>query len=111
MLNAISPKYLKLGGVLDVASKPPVLRVHGTKDMIVSDSSPLDVAVLGLAGYIPGYPGARQVPTAAHGKADKSLEYASKGSTYERVFIEGSGHTPFIEKPEEFAKKLVDFIY
>ena len=113
VLNAISPKYLRLRGVLDLASKPPVLWVHGTKDLIVSDSSPLDVAVLGLAGYIPGYPGPDKFPPQPMvGQIRAFLdEYVSKGGTYERVLIEGAGHTPFIEKPEEFTRKLVDFIY
>lgn len=33
-----------------------MLWIHGSKDVMVSDMLPLDVAVLGLAGYIPGYP-------------------------------------------------------
>jgi len=112
VLNAMSPKYLRLRGVLDLANKPPILWIHGTKDMIVADNSPLDIAVLGLAGYIPGYPGPEKFPPQPMVRQIRSFldEYTSKGGTYERVFIEGAGHTPFIEKPNEFMEKFAEFI-
>jgi len=112
VLNAMSPKYLRLRGILNLASKPPILWIHGTKDMIVSDNSPLDIAVLGLAGYIPGYPGPDKFPPQPMIRQIRSFldEYASRSGTYERVFIEGAGHTPFIEKPKEFMRKFTDFI-
>jgi len=113
VLNAMSPKYLNLREVLNVVRKPPILWVHGSKDIIVSDMSLLDVAVLGLAGYIPGYPGPDKFPPQPMVSQIKTFldEYVMRGGTYEKLVIEGAGHTPFIEKPEEFTRKFTDFIY
>lgn len=113
VLNAMSPKYLRLRGVLDLAEKPPILWVHGSKDIIISDMSLLDVAVLGLMGYIPGYPGQEKFPSQPMVSQIKSFldEYVVKGGTYEKLVVEGAGHTPFVEKPEEFVRKLIDFLY
>lgn len=113
VLNAISPKHLKLREALNVAEKPPILWIHGSKDIIVSDMSLLDVAVLGLMGYIPGYPGQEKFPPQPMVSQIKSFldEYVVRGGTYEKLVIEGAGHTPFIEKPKEFMKKFVDFLY
>ena len=113
VLNAISPKHLKLREALNVAGKPPILWIHGSKDMIVSDMSPLDVAVLGLMGYIPGYPGQDVFPPQPMVSQIRGFldEYVTRGGTYEKLVIEGAGHTPFIEKPEEFMRKFIDFLY
>lgn len=112
VLNAISPKYLKLRKALEVRNKPPILWVHGAKDMIVSDMSPLDIAVLGAAGYIPGYPGVEKFPPQPMLKQIQAFleEYSEKGGTYEKRVMEGVGHTPFIEAPEEFAGILSKFL-
>lgn len=113
VLNAMSPKYLKLREALNVTEKPPVLWVHGSKDIIISDMSLLDVAVLGLMGYIPGYPGQEKFPPQPMVSQIKNFldEYAVRGGTYEKLIIERAGHTPFVERPEEFLKKFVDFLY
>lgn len=113
VLNAMSPKYLKLSGVLSITEKPPVLWVHGSKDVIISDMSLLDIAVLGLMGYIPGYPGQEEFPPQPMVSQIKNFldEYTMRGGTYEKLMIEGAGHTPFVERPEELMKKLVSFLY
>lgn len=113
VLNAMSPKYLKLREALNIAEKPPVLWVHGSKDIIISDMSLLDVAVLGLMGYIPGYLGQEKFPPQPMVSQIKNFldEYVMRGGTYEKLIMEGTGHTPFVERPEEFMKKFVDFLY
>lgn len=112
VLNAMSPKYLKMRELLDVAHKPPILWVHGTKDVIVSDSSLLDVGTLGLMGFIPGYPGQDKFPPQPMVKQIRSFleSYVERGGYYEKFTVEGAGHTPFIEKPEDFLNKFVAFV-
>lgn len=113
VLNAMSPKYLNLREALNIAEKPPILWIHGSKDIIISDMSLLDVAVLGLMGYIPGYPGQEKFPPQPMVSQIRNFleEYVVRGGAYEKLIIEGAGHTPFIERPEEFTKKLTDFLY
>ncbi|MCC5997878.1 MAG: alpha/beta hydrolase [Thermofilum sp.] len=112
VLNAMSPKYLKMGELLKVAEKPPVLWVHGTKDIVVSDYSLLDVGTLGLMGHIPGYPGQDKFPPQPMVSQIRSFldEYVRRGGYYEKFEVEGAGHTPFVEKPELFLEKFIDFI-
>ncbi len=113
VLNAMSPKYLKLEEVLNIPVKPPILWVHGSKDIIISDMSMFDIAVLGLMGYISGYPGQEKFPPQPMVSQIKNFldEYVVRGGTYEKLVVEGAGHTPFVEKPEEFLKKFIDFLY
>jgi pimeloyl-ACP methyl ester carboxylesterase len=42
--NALSPKYLNQEELVDLATKPPVLGVHGAADQVVSDTSLFDRA-------------------------------------------------------------------
>ena len=79
--------------------------------MIVSDNLPLDVAVLGLAGYKPGYPGPDKFPPQPMVRQIRSFlnECTSKGGTHGKVSIEGLD-TLFIEKPKEFIREFASFI-
>lgn len=111
-LNAMSPKYLKLEDALNIAVKPPIPWIHGSKDIIISDTSLLNSAVLGLMEYIPGYP-ARKIPATTYVSQIKSFldEYVVEMEPHEKLVVEGAGHTSFIERPEESLKKFVDFLY
>lgn len=104
VLNAMSPKYLRLYEVVNLPEKPPITWIHGEKDLIVSDYSALDIAVLGLLGYLPGYPGLDVYPPQP---MIKQIEYVLKryqenGGAVNKYVISGSGHTPFIERPRDF---------
>lgn len=112
VLNAMSPKYMNLSIVVNAPHKPPVLWIHGSKDLIVSDMSLLDLAVLGTMGYIPGYPGQDVFPPQPMlRQMETFLEaYESRGGTFKKVIIDGAGHTPFIEKPDSFVKELQEFM-
>jgi pimeloyl-ACP methyl ester carboxylesterase len=57
-------------------------------------------------GYIPGY---LSPPVYPPQLTLKQIEYilklySERGGSYEKYIVQGAGHTPFIEKPEEFHK-------
>jgi pimeloyl-ACP methyl ester carboxylesterase len=110
--NAISPKYVDLSSIVDIAPKPPILWFRGAKDAIVSDTCLLDIGYLGKLGYVPGWPGDSEYP--AHAMVSQTryiLErYKDNGGIYEEFVFEDAGHGPNIEKPVEFNEKLKDFI-
>jgi pimeloyl-ACP methyl ester carboxylesterase len=109
-INALSPKYVgdSVEKFVGAASKPAILWVRGDSDMIVSDSSFFDFGTLGKLGYVPGWPGEEVYPPQPMvGQTRNILEqYKAKGGLYEEVVIADTGHTPYVEKPEEFMAAL-----
>ena len=105
-INALSPKYVgdSVERFINAANKPTLLWVRGDSDMIVSDSSFFDFGTLGKLGYVPGWPGEEVYPPQPMvGQTRHILEqYQAKGGSYEEVVIAETGHSPYIEKPEEF---------
>lgn len=105
-INALSPKYVgdSVKNFLGAASKPAILWVRGDSDMIVSDSSFFDFGTLGKLGYVPGWPGEEVYPPQPMVGQTRSLleKYAAQGGSFEEVVIADTGHTPYVEKPEEF---------
>ena len=105
-INALSPKYV--GDTVEkfVASpnKPHVLWIRGDSDMIVSDNSFFDFGTLGKLGYVPGWPGEDVYPPQPMVSQTRHVldQYKANGGLYEEVVITDAGHTPYIEKPEEF---------
>ena len=63
-------------------------------------------------GYVPGWPGDGGLPVAADGLADplraRSLSPRTAGS-YTEVVVADCGHSPLIEKPEEFRQRFFAF--
>jgi pimeloyl-ACP methyl ester carboxylesterase len=107
--NMLSPKYLDLAGAVVAADpKPPVVWVRGDSDVSVSDSAMADPGTLGGMGLIPGYPGAEVYPPQPMLAQTRAVleRYAEAGGRYGEVVVEGSGHIPFIEKPDEFNEVL-----
>lgn len=104
--NAISPKYVgdTVRNFVAAKAKPHVLWIRGDSDMIVSDSSFFDMGNLGKLGYVPGWPGEEVYPPQPMvGQTRNVLEqYKANGGSYEEVVIAETGHSPYIEKPEEF---------
>ena len=72
--------------------------------MIVSDNSFFDFGTLGKLGYVPGWPGEEVYPPQPMVGQTRSLleKYAAQGGSFEEVVISDTGHTPYVEKPEEF---------
>ena len=105
-INAISPKYVGDGvkKFLGAENKPFLLWVRGDSDMIVSDNSFFDLGTLGKLGYVPGWPGEEVYPPQPMvGQTRRLLEkYTEQGGSFEEVVIADTGHTPYVEKPEEF---------
>ncbi len=105
-INAISPKYVgdSVKKFVGAENKPFILWVRGDSDMIVSDNSFFDLGTLGKLGYVPGWPGEEVYPPQPMVSQTRHLleQYAEQGGSFEEVVIADTGHTPYIEKPEEF---------
>jgi pimeloyl-ACP methyl ester carboxylesterase len=103
--NATSPKYqMSVETILAANPKPSVLWIRGADDLVVSDAAASDPGFLGRSGLLPGWPGEDEYPPQPMiGQIRAFLErYAAGGGSYTEMVIEGTGHVPFIEKPDEF---------
>lgn len=103
--NATSPKYAPdPANLFEIEPKPPVLWVRGSADRVVSNAAAGDLGTLGAAGIIPGWPGVDVFPSQPMVSQTRAVldEYARSGGQYDEVVIDDAGHTPFIEKPDEF---------
>ena len=109
VLNTLAPTHLRLDSLSTVDPKPPVLWIRGTADVIVSDTSLYDLAHLGALGAVPGWPGPDRYPAQPMiGQTRAVLDaYAAGGGRYREVALEGSGHGPHLDRPEEFRAALV----
>lgn len=105
-INALSPKYVgdTVKNFVASANKPHILWVRGDSDMIVSDNSFFDFGTLGQLGYVPGWPGADVYPPQPMVSQTRYVldQYKDNGGSYEEVVIADAGHTPYVEKPEQF---------
>ncbi|MBL8134707.1 MAG: alpha/beta fold hydrolase [Anaerolineae bacterium] len=105
MVNALSPKYAgDVSRLFAIAAKPPILWIRGAEDQIVGDNSFFDLVTLGTLGYLPGFPGADVLqPQPMIGQTRAVLEqYQAAGGAYTEVVFADCGHTPFVEKFDEF---------
>jgi pimeloyl-ACP methyl ester carboxylesterase len=109
-INAVSPKYVgdTVERILAAEPKPSVLWVRGDSDLIVSDNSLFDLGTLGAMGLVPGWPGAEVHPPQPMVSQVRSLldQYQAAGGSYQEVVMADTGHTPYIEKPDEFMAAL-----
>ena len=112
MNNAISPKYCNLGGFAGIGPKPPVLWIRGAEDAIVSNASLLDFGHLGQLGVVSGWPGEEVYPPQPMVSQIRAVikAYGQNGGSYREEVIEDCGHSPQIEKPEEFRQTLFGFL-
>lgn len=112
MNNAISPKYCDLYGFAGIEPKPPVLWVRGLEDRIVSDASLLDFGTLGAMEVVPGWPGEEVFPSQPMVSQTRAMleGYAAGGGGYREEVLENCGHTPHVERPEEFQRLLFGFL-
>jgi pimeloyl-ACP methyl ester carboxylesterase len=104
--NAIAPKYVgnTIERLLALPDKPRILWVRGVDDQIVSDMSLFDFGTLGKLGAVPGWPGDEVFPPQPMVSQTRYVLnlYQSEGGEYEEVAFEDVGHTPYLERPEEF---------
>jgi len=103
--NALSPKYAgDVSALYRLAPKPPVLWVRGANDLLVSDSAASDPATLGRMGLIPGWPGPDIFPPQPMLSQTRAVleRYRQSGGAYAEVVIENAGHTPHLERLDDF---------
>ncbi len=101
-INAVSPKYVgdSVKKFIAADPKPFMLWIRGDSDAIVSDMSLFDMGALGKLGYVPGWPGEEVYPPQPMVCQTRAI--LQKYGPFEEVVIAETGHTPYVEKPEEF---------
>ncbi|MBI5651646.1 MAG: alpha/beta hydrolase, partial [Chloroflexi bacterium] len=113
-INASSPKYVgdSVKKFIAMQPKPPVLWVRGSDDQIVSDNSFFDLGTLGKLGFVPGWPGDAVCPPQPMVAQTRKVldQYAANGGKYWEKVVADTGHSPYIEKPAEFAAMLADHL-
>jgi pimeloyl-ACP methyl ester carboxylesterase len=104
VVNAFSRKYFDASGIVDIEPQPPILWIRGADDLVVSNNAMWDIAALGAMEFVPGWPGPEDCPPQPMiDQIQAVLEaYEVMGGSYREEVIDDAGHSPFIEKPEEF---------
>jgi pimeloyl-ACP methyl ester carboxylesterase len=112
VLNTMAPTVFDVSGVADLPSGPPVLWVRGDADAIVSDTSAFDLAFLGQLGAVPGWPGAEVCPPQPMVTQTRAVldRYTAAGGSYREVVLPGVGHSPHVERPQEFTVALLEHV-
>ncbi|SFF37038.1 alpha/beta fold hydrolase [Blastococcus tunisiensis] len=112
VLNTMAPTVFDVSGIVDLPVKPPVLWIRGDADQIVSDTSVFDLAFLGSVGAVPGWPGADAFPPQPMVAQTRAVldRYAATGGAYREVVLPDVGHSPHVERPQEFAVALLEHL-
>lgn len=112
VLNTLSPKHYNLAGIVDLEEKPPILWIRGDSDAIVSDASFFDINYLGQLGIVPGWPGEDVAPAQpmVSQMRDVLHAYSAAGGSVTEALFEDTGHTPNLERPDEFRHALLAHI-
>lgn len=78
--------------------------MRGSHDLIISDQSLLEFGTLGSLGYVPGWPGMEIYPPQPMVSQTRAVldSYAANGGQYKEIVMQDTGHSPYIERPEEF---------
>jgi pimeloyl-ACP methyl ester carboxylesterase len=110
----MSPKYVKNTArrFVETEPKPPILWVHGSADQIVSDFSLFDFGTLGKLGKVPGWPGDALFPPQPMVSQIRNVlgQYRNSSGVYTEKIIDGAGHTPYLEKPDEFLRSFLSHL-
>lgn len=109
VLNTMAPTNLRLDGLDAIDPKPPIRWIRGSDDVIVSDTSLFDLAYLGSIGAVPGWPGDGVAPPQPMVTQTRAVldRYRAAGGTTAETVIDDTGHSPHIERPDEFVAALL----
>jgi pimeloyl-ACP methyl ester carboxylesterase len=112
VLNTMAPSVFDVSGIVDLPRKPAIVWIRGDADQIVSDTSVFDLAFLGSVGAVPGWPGAdafapQPMVTQTRTVLDR---YAAAGGAYREVVFPDVGHSPHVERPQEFTVALLEHL-
>lgn len=109
VLNTMAPRYFNASGISNLTDKPPILWVHGSDDVIVSDTSFFDLNYLGQLGVIPGWPGADAAPPQPMIQQTRAVlaAYAAGGGATTELELADCGHSPHLEHPAAFLEALL----
>jgi pimeloyl-ACP methyl ester carboxylesterase len=112
VLNTMGPTVFDMTGIVDLPLRPPILWVRGDADQIVSDTSAFDLAFLGSLGAVPGWPGADVCPPQPMVTQTRAVldRYAAAGGAYREVVFPEVGHSPHVERPQEFVVALLEHL-
>lgn len=112
VLNTLAPTNFNVTAIADIANKPPILWIHGSNDVIVSDTSFFDLNQLGAMGVIPGWPGADVAPAQPMKVQTRAVlaRYRENGGAVEELEFAGCGHSPHLEDPERFVEALAALV-
>ncbi|MBB2893741.1 alpha/beta fold hydrolase [Flexivirga oryzae] len=112
VLNSMAPNHCRWDDLPGAAQRPPVLWIRGAADQIVADAAGLDLAVLGQAGLIPGYPGAEAVPPQPMIVQTRAVldRYAAAGGSYREVVLDGTGHPAHLERQDDVLAALLEHL-
>jgi pimeloyl-ACP methyl ester carboxylesterase len=112
VLNTMAPTVFDVSRIVDLPQKPPVLWVRGDADQIVSDTSAFDLAFLGSLGAVPGWPGEEVCPPQPMVTQTRAVldRYAATGGAYREVVLPDVGHSPHVERPQEFVVALLEHL-
>ena len=109
VLNTMAPGRFNASAIVDLSSKPAILWIHGSTDLIVSDTSFFDVNYLGQLGVIPGWPGADVAPPQPMIQQTRAVlnTYRSNGGEVTELELADCAHSPHLEHPAEVLQALV----
>lgn len=112
ILNALSGKYCNWSEIVAIDPKPPILWTHGTADIVISDTSAWDMAVLGQMEAVPGWPGADVFPPQPMVTQIRAIlsQYDEAGGDVRMEMIEGAGHGPHFDHAEEWNRTFFGFL-
>ncbi|TDW29128.1 alpha/beta fold hydrolase [Cryobacterium psychrophilum] len=112
VLNTMAPQYFNTSAISELADKPPILWVHGSDDVIVSDTSYFDLNFLGQLGVIPGWPGADTAPPQPMIQQTRAVlaAYEAQGGATTELELADCGHSPHLEHPAATLQALLQVL-